>query len=204
MGFPLPCEPERAVLCSENAAKSSTLEPGTATTSPAGPCTQPPVDVCSFAWGLSAPWGGSAQLGEHQREPSEAEAAPLRVPPALLLLCGCQAGWAHMWAGEPRAGSCLGAVSAKPSLAAVLRGSTQAGPHHLPIAIPWVSEAARGSLCPGCFRPKPCRGAGGRGSVPAKAHGTCSWLRHRGVGVWRARGSQPPFVAPPLIPLRLS
>lgn len=59
------------------------------------------MDVCSFAWGLSAPWGGSAQLGEHQREPSEADAAPLRVPPALVLLCGCQAGWAHTRAGEP-------------------------------------------------------------------------------------------------------
>lgn len=45
-----------------------------------------------------------------------------------------------------RAGSCLGTVSAKPSLAAVPRGGTQAGPRHLPIAVPWISEAARGRV----------------------------------------------------------
>lgn len=75
-----------------------------------------------------------------------------------------------------RAGSCLGAVSAKPSLAAVPRGGTQAGPCHLPITVPWVSEAARGSPCPGCFWPEP-RGVG----QVARA---ASWQRLTG----RARG----------------
>lgn len=87
MGFPLPCEPERAVLCSENAAKSSTLEPGTATTSP-GPAR-------SHLW-MFVPLRGAFLLrGEAlpSWESTRGNQARLKLLPCVCLqLCCCCVG----------------------------------------------------------------------------------------------------------------
>lgn len=87
MDFPLPCEPERAVLCSENAAKSSTLEPGAAATSP-GPAHSHPwmfVPLCGafLLWGMALPsW-----------ESTRGNRARLELLPCVCLrLCCCCVG----------------------------------------------------------------------------------------------------------------